>query len=248
MQIVQYPENYFFFEDKENNKYIYLKRRSSITSNECSIPRVSINNINDITITDIENKDDNNKKKKDINTLPVIFTQKAFNNFIISSDKTLNREEIKIPKKRKKTKERKEIEENKKKNPFSILDIFKISIFTCCENKLNYKERLIKEAMDIFDKKLDIYIYIKNMILIDIMYQILMSDINKDCVNFLSRSLIYLNKKKKEEVEELNEVYMPTSKLKSYNSDKLYREFTKLVEKTEKTEIEKKIVSLYNDD
>ena len=41
---------------------------------------------------------------------------------------------------------------------------------------------------------------------------------------------------------------MPTSKLKSYNSDKLYREFTKLVEKTEKTEIEKKIVSLYNDD
>ena len=248
MQIVQYPENYFFFEDKENNKYIYLKRRSSITSNECSIPRVSINNINDITITDIENKDDNNKKKKDINTMPVIFTQKAFNNFIISSDKTLNREEIKIPKKRKKTKERKEIEENKKKNPFSILDIFKISIFTCCENKLNYKERLIKEAMDIFDKKLDIYIYIKNMILIDIMYQILMSDINKDCVNFLSRSLIYLNKKKKEEVEELNEVYMPTSKLKSYNSEKLYREFTKLVEKTEKTEIEKKIVSLYNDD
>ena len=64
MQIVQYPENYFFFEDKENNKYIYLKRRSSITSNECSIPRVSINNINDITMTDIENKDDNNKKKR----------------------------------------------------------------------------------------------------------------------------------------------------------------------------------------
>ena len=39
--------------------------------------------------------------------------------------------------------------------------------------------------MDIFDKKLDIYIYTKNMILIDIMYQILMSDINKDYVNFL---------------------------------------------------------------
>ena len=134
------------------------------------------------------------------------------------------------------------------KNPFSKLDIFKISIFTCCENKLNYKERLIKEAMDIFDKKLDIYIYIKNMILIDIMYQILMSDINKDCVNFVSRSLIYLNKKKKEEDKEINEVYQPTSKLGPANSDKLYHEFKKLIEKTEKTEIEQKILSLYTDD
>ena len=50
--------------------------------------------------------------------------------------------------------------------------------------------------MDIFEKKLDIYIYIKNMILIDIMFKVLMDEVNKDCVNFLSRSLIYLEKKK----------------------------------------------------
>ena len=99
--------------------------------------------------------------------------------------------------------------------------------------------------MDIFDKKLDIYIYTKNMILLDIMYQILMSDINKDYINFLSRSLIYLNKNIKEESKELKEIYEPTTKLNSEYSNKLFKKFTKLVEKEEKTEIEKKIVSLY---
>ena len=101
--------------------------------------------------------------------------------------------------------------------------------------------------MDIFEKKLDIYIYIKNMILIDIMYQVLMNDVNKDYINFLSRSLLHLNKKKKEEVEEINKFYKPTSKLDSDNSDKLYHEFLKLMEKSEKTEMEKKLIWLFED-
>ena len=83
------------------------------------------------------------------------------------------------------------------------------------------------------------------MILIDIMYQILMSDINKDYVNFLSRSLIYLNKNVKEEEKELDEIYKPTIKLNSDYSDKLYKEFLNLIGKKNKTEIEKKIISLY---
>jgi hypothetical protein len=99
--------------------------------------------------------------------------------------------------------------------------------------------------MDIFDKKLDIYIYTKNMILIDIMYQILMSDINKDYVNFLSRSLIYLNKNDEKEKDELEEIYKPTTKLNSDYSNKLYEEFLNLIKKKNKTEIEKKIISLY---
>ena len=101
--------------------------------------------------------------------------------------------------------------------------------------------------MDIFDKKLDIYIYIKNMILIDIMFKVLMNEINEDCVNFLSRSLIYLDKKKKEEEEELNDFYKPTTKFDSDNSNKLFSAFKSLMEKTEKTEIERKIISLYTD-
>ena len=128
--------------------------------------------------------------------MPVIFNSKVFNNFIVPTDKPLNIKKINIHKK--KTKEEKEKEKEKNKNPFSILSLFKIFFYCCCKNKLNFKEKLIIKALDIFDKKLDIYIYIKNMILIDIMLKVLMDDINKDCVNFLSRSLIYVDKKNKE--------------------------------------------------
>ena len=83
------------------------------------------------------------------------------------------------------------------------------------------------------------------MILIDIMYQILMSDINKDYINFLSRSLIYLDKNIKEVSKELKAIYEPSSKLNSDYSNKLFKKFTKLVEKEETTEIENKIISLY---
>ena len=87
------------------------------------------------------------------------------------------------------------------------------------------------------------------MILIDIMFKVLMDEVNKDCVNFLSRSLIYLDKKKIEEEEELNNIYKPTSKFDSDNSNKLLSAFQSLMEKDEKlkTEIEKKIISLYTD-
>ena len=85
------------------------------------------------------------------------------------------------------------------------------------------------------------------MILIDIMFKVLMDEVNKDCVNFLSRSLIYLDKKKIEEEEELNNIYKPTSKFDSDNSNKLLAAFQSLMEKTKKTEIEKKIISLYTD-
>ena len=85
------------------------------------------------------------------------------------------------------------------------------------------------------------------MILIDIMYQVLMNDVNKDYINFLSRSLLHLNKKKKEEIEELNKFYEPTSKLGSDNSYKLYQEFLKLMKKTQKTEMEKKLIYLFAD-
>jgi hypothetical protein len=77
------------------------------------------------------------------------------------------------------------------------------------------------------------------------MYQILMSDINKDYVNFLSRSLIFLNKNDKEESKELKQIYKPTTQLNSDYSDKLYKEFLNLIGKKNKTEIEKKIISLY---
>ena len=257
MQIVLCPKNYFFliffFEEEENNKFNLLKKKNSISSNASLINKISVNSINDITINDNEYK---NNKNNEIKSMPIIYAPKKINNFIVPSEKELNSEEININKKKgkeekeKEKKIEKEKEQEKNKNPFSIFSLisslFKV-FFCCCKNKLNFKEKLISKSMDIFDKKLDIYIYIKNMILIDIMFKVLMKEINEDCVNFLSRSLIYLDKKKKEEEEELNDFYKPTTKFDSDNSNKLFNAFKSLMEKREKTEIERKIISLYTD-
>ena len=72
-----------------------------------------------------------------------------------------------------------------------------------------------------------------------------MGDINKDYINFLARSLVYLKKNDKKESKELMEIYEPTTKLNSDYSNKLFEEFKNLMEKDEKTVIEKKIISLY---
>ena len=243
----------FFFEEKENNKFNILKRRNSSASNVSLINAINVNNLNELTMNDSEGKDN---KNNELNTMPIVFVPKIINNFIAPTDKALNIDETNINKKKenkKKQKEKKiekEKESKKKKNRFSIFSLisslFKI-FFCCCKNKLTFKEQLIIKSMDIFDKKLDIYIYIKNMIFIDIMIKVLMSEIDKDCINFLSRSLIYLDKNKKEEEEELNNFYKPTTKFDKDNSNRLISEFKNLMEKKEKTEIEKKIISLYID-
>ena len=259
----------FFFDEKNDD----IKRKNSINSNKSlkisrnSINTISIINLNDnnnanndnnnsnndnnnINNDNNDNTDNNDNNDKNITNKSYIFKQTYYNNYIIPSEMHINSEEE--PKISKKSTIQIEKEENKNENEnyIGLFEIIKISFYTfckCCEKniKLKAKEKIVKEAMDIFDKKLDIYIYIKNMILIDIMYQILMSDINKDYINFLSRSLNYLNKNDKKEKEELYEIYAPTIKLNSDYSNKLYKKFLKLIGKENKTEIEKKIISLY---
>lgn len=127
-------------------------------------------------------------------------------------------------------------------------EFFKVSFCSCCKKKehLKFKEKLIKQSTDILEKKLDIFIYIRNMILIDIMYQILIDDNNKDYFNFLSRTLNYKDQEYDEKEEEVDDIYKPTRKL---NLDKLYDTFNNLVTKkeSEQTETEKKILALFDD-
>ena len=242
----------FFFEGTEDNKFNYLQIKKSITSKIILMNRkdASANNINDIKMKDSEDKDKEDKENKEdkedkitnINSIPFIINRNPLNNNNIPSDNRLN-----INSDKNSANEEKEEIENRYKNPFGILPLFKIFCFYCCQNKLNFKEKLIKKALDIFEKKLDIYVYIKNMILIDIMFKVLLDDINKDCINFLSRSLIYFDKKNEEEKEEIDNFYKPVNKFNSNNSQKLFGEVKNLLSKKEKTEIEKKIISLFYD-
>ena len=229
---------FFFDEMKEDNKYNML-RKNSLNSNNSKLKNKTINssdnNINEITNINsyYENKNKEENIKNEINNEKNIISEKSFSS--TDDENVIQKSKI-------------QIEENKKINEIRLFEIIKISFFSCfvcCKKNEKYKEKIIKKAINIFDKKLDIYIYIKNMILLDIMYQILMSDINKDYVNFLSRSLIYLDKNIKEQSKELEAIYKPSSKLNYDYSNKLFKKFTKLVEKEEKTEIERKLVYLY---
>jgi uncharacterized protein YjgD (DUF1641 family) len=125
-------------------------------------------------------------------------------------------------------------------------EFFKVLFCSCCKdkNELDYKEQLIIQSTDIIEKKLDIFIYLRNMILIDILFQILIDDNNKEHINFLSRILNY--KAQENEKEEEKNIYKPIAKL---DLGELYNIFLAMVKKPEKekTENEKKIISLFND-
>ena len=125
-------------------------------------------------------------------------------------------------------------------------EFFKVLFCSCCKdkNELDYKEQLIIQSTDIIEKKLDIFIYLRNMILIDILFQILIDDNNKEHINFLSRILNY--KAQENEKEEEKNIYKPIAKL---DLGELYNSFLAMVKKPEKekTENEKKIISLFND-
>ena len=154
---------------------------------------------------------------------------------------------------------------------YTLNEMIGKSICYCCyKNKKNFKSKmnLIKQSNNALDDKLDVVLYIRNMILFDIINQVYLE--NKSIINFLSRPIIYLNPEeekkaegkkneidikdfdintikegkeekieKDEKVEE--EFYKPAYKL---DSNKLFINIKKLVQKPEKTKFEQKIISL----
>ena len=74
-------------------------------------------------------------------------------------------------------------------NIFEMIGSFKICF--CKTKKFENKVNLIKQSRNMIDDKLDIVLYIKNMILFEMINKIYLE--NKSIINFLSRPIIYLN-------------------------------------------------------
>ena len=122
----------------------------------------------------------------------------------------------------------------------------------CKTKNFKYKESLIRESHSILDSKLDIFLYIRNMLLFDSINKIYLE--NKSIINFLSRPIIYLNKseeKEEEEIEEIEEVHSKEERIveKGFyeytyklNSEDLINELKKLFEKPDKSDNEKNII------
>ena len=136
-----------------------------------------------------------------------------------------------------------EIEESKKERinyNYGICDIL-ISSFLCCcmTKKLKLKKELNVKAINLLNNKLDIFLFVKNMILIDIMNQILLKENKESITQFLSRPVISLRKEEKE-LDKNNKKFNETV------FDEFYNEMMKFVKKPEIVDNEKEIIAILN--
>ena len=102
------------------------------------------------------------------------------------------------------------------------------------KNNINLKSR------EILYKKLDIVTYIRNMILIDIINETLLDDNKKYIINFISRSLLSINK---DQNYNFSQFYQNFTE-RDFN--KFYEGICELIQESNKTDNEKNLISLVN--
>ena len=96
------------------------------------------------------------------------------------------------------------------------------------------------KANVILDTKIDIVLYIRNMIIFEIMKQRMLNHNFNEIIKFVSRPVISLYKKEEFNYKEIYKKYCE----KDFN--KLYNITSELVHKSKKMGNEKKIISLMN--
>ena len=111
----------------------------------------------------------------------------------------------------------------------------------CLSKELRIKNDLNEKAIDILDNKLDIVAYVRNMIIIDIINEIIIENNTEYIINFLARPIISL--KDNDEEEEFSLLY---HKYKEADFEKFYDEVIQLSNKTCLNKKETKLISLCN--
>ena len=126
---------------------------------------------------------------------------------------------------------------------YNIFEIFWSYLGTCCmTNKLKTKKDLTQKSNNLLNDKLDISLYIKNTILIDIFNQALINDNMKSMTKFISRPIISLSKSGERNVSQFYKSY------KLADFDNLYEDISNMSKKHRLTQAEQKIISLvYNE-
>ena len=125
---------------------------------------------------------------------------------------------------------------------YNILEILWFYLGTCCmTHKLKSKSNLTQKSNNILDNKLEISLYIKNTLLIDILNQALINDNMKSMTKFISRPIISLNKSSEIDMSQFYKHYELT------DFDDLYEDVLEMSKKPKLMQTEQKIISLvYN--
>ena len=225
----------FYFEGIENNKFEELKKiKELINSTEGKDIKIFRVNDDKNEKTEIEKSD---IEKTDI-TMGPIYPKINPLKISISGDSELNITDINVDKNEKKDNKDKKSKNLIKYNSYNVYEMIGAKFPSCFKTKMfKSKESLINQSHKILDNKLDIFLYIRNMLLFDAISQIYFD--NSYIFNFLSRPIIFLNKKK-EKIDK-NELYEDSNEL---NFDILYERIQKLCIKPEKTKIEQNLIFL----
>jgi len=217
----------FYFEGIENNKFEEIKKiKDLINSIEGKDIKIFTDNINKVGKKEIEKTD---------NTMGPIYPKINPIKNSISVDSEINITEENLEKNEKKEKKSKNLINF---NSYHAYEMIGAKFPSCFKTKkFKSKESLINQSHNILDKKLDIFLYLRNMFLFDAISQIYLD--NSYIIDFLSRPIIFLNNKngkldKKGFYEVSNKV----------DFEILYERIKKLLQKPEKTNIEHNLIFL----
>ena len=151
-----------------------------------------------------------------------------------SSDRTERTDSEEAPKKKHHHK--------KIKYSFNIFEAILGSFCQCCLCKnLQRKNDINEKANDILFNKLDIVLYIRNMLLLDIMNETTLDEPKKNIINFLCRPVISLNKKNKNDKNNLQSYYKG---YKYADLENLSISISYLSQKPNKDKEDKRLISL----
>ena len=211
----------------QESKILFLSRRKS--------NKIRINKRNNFTKDLMIKNEKNNRKQKRYSIDNQSKNILDNNNIKMNNLKTLGKEdEDNDSKKSKSKKNDKNINYN-----FSLIEIISSLLFPCLlRGNLKIKNEYYDKATEFLYNKLDIILYVRNMVLFDIINETLLDEQKKNIINFLSRPLLSLDKKENKNIFYQN--YYET------DFDKFYDGYQELAHKTYKQHKEERLLSYSN--
>ena len=120
---------------------------------------------------------------------------------------------------------------------FNLFEIIWSSFFKCClSKKLSLKHNINEKANKLLFHKLDIALFVRNMILIDIINNAILEDSMKSIINFINRPILSLNKDN--EFESFCQTYTDN------DFNKLSDEVCEFAKKSDKNIIEEMVLTI----
>ena len=230
----------------ENEKIIYTTKEGHYTSK--NIP--TFNNIisqNEDTQDEIGDKYEKisssyrGREYNISNKINISFTKKSRNNELYETNQFTDNNLYTVTNNKDKETTLEDNDGAKVEYEYNLYEKIKTIICKCCLSKeLKVKNALNEKAMSILDDKLDIVLFVRNMMLIDIINATLLDTETDDIVNFLARPIITL---KDDDDDDFSMLY---HKYKETDFEKFYKEVVHLSKKSNKRMEEMKLISICN--